>query len=68
MAGALSIVTGHEGAGVVEAVGSSVSGVAVGDHVVLSFDSCGLCDRCQSGHPAYCLEWMAQSVWPTPER
>lgn len=34
------IVTGHEGAGVVEAVGSAVTTVAVGDHVVLSFDSC----------------------------
>ena len=37
------IVYGHEGAGIVEAVGSDVSGVAVGDHVVLSFDSCGGC-------------------------
>jgi aryl-alcohol dehydrogenase len=48
------IVLGHEGAGVVEAVGSSVTNVAQGDHVVLSFHSCGACRPCQEGHPAYC--------------
>ena len=37
------IIAGHEGSGVVEAVGADVTGVAVGDHVVLSFDSCGVC-------------------------
>src|SRR5919197_4426555 len=39
-------VLGHEGAGVVEAVGSQVTGVAPGDHVVLSFTSCGECRTC----------------------
>src|ERR1700741_2996625 len=39
----LPIVVGHEGSGVVEAVGSRVSRIKVGDHVVLSFDSCGGC-------------------------
>ncbi|MFI6321012.1 NAD(P)-dependent alcohol dehydrogenase [Nonomuraea sp. NPDC050556] len=48
------IITGHEGAGVVEAVGPGVSGIAPGAHVVLSFDSCGRCDNCLGGHPAYC--------------
>jgi len=43
------IVTGHEGAGVVEAVGSDVRALAVGDHVVLSFDSCGACANCVAG-------------------
>lgn len=48
------IIPGHEGAGVVEAVGTEVSGVSVGDHAVLSFDSCGTCLNCRAGHPAYC--------------
>ncbi|MGE4322776.1 MAG: NAD(P)-dependent alcohol dehydrogenase [Sphingobium sp.] len=47
-------VLGHEGAGVVEAVGSAVSGFAPGDRVALSFQSCGTCPKCDSGHPAYC--------------
>lgn len=50
----LPAVFGHEGAGVVEAVGDAVTTVAVGDHVVLSFDSCRRCSACVSGHPAYC--------------
>jgi aryl-alcohol dehydrogenase len=50
----LPAVLGHEGAGVVEAVGSDVTGVVPGDHVVLAFDSCGECPPCNSGHPAYC--------------
>jgi aryl-alcohol dehydrogenase len=51
-------VLGHEGAGVVEAVGPAVTGVAPGDHVVLSFTSCGACRNCQGGHPAYCATWL----------
>ena len=51
-------VLGHEGAGVVEAVGSAVTGIAPGDHVVLSFTSCGACRNCDGGHPAYCSTWL----------
>lgn len=51
-------VLGHEGAGVVEAVGSAVTGIAPGDHVVLSFTSCGDCRNCAGGHPAYCAGWL----------
>ncbi|MFC8088507.1 NAD(P)-dependent alcohol dehydrogenase [Streptomyces sp. NPDC057301] len=51
-------VLGHEGAGVVEAVGPAVTGVAPGDHVVLSFTSCGDCRNCRGGHPAYCATWL----------
>ncbi|MFD0004264.1 NAD(P)-dependent alcohol dehydrogenase [Streptomyces sp. NPDC127178] len=51
-------VLGHEGAGVVEAVGPEVTGVAPGDHVVLSFTSCGDCRNCRGGHPAYCATWL----------
>ncbi|GGT21533.1 NAD(P)-dependent alcohol dehydrogenase [Streptomyces chromofuscus] len=51
---ALPHVLGHEGAGVVERVGASVDGLEPGDHVVLSFQSCGRCEPCLGGHPAYC--------------
>ncbi|MBD0844124.1 NAD(P)-dependent alcohol dehydrogenase [Streptomyces sp. TRM68416] len=51
-------VLGHEGAGVVETVGTAVTGVAPGDHVVLSFTSCGDCRNCRAGHPAYCATWL----------
>ncbi len=47
-------VFGHEGAGVVEEVGADVSGVAVGDHVVLSFRSCRACEKCAEGLVGYC--------------
>jgi aryl-alcohol dehydrogenase len=47
-------VFGHEGAGVVEEVGSEVTGVAVGDHVVLSLRSCRACARCEAGQVGYC--------------
>lgn len=47
-------IFGHEGAGVVEQVGAEVSGVRPGDHVVLSYRSCGACGQCLGGEPAYC--------------
>lgn len=47
-------VMGHEGTGVVEAVGDDVSGIAVGDHVVLSFRSCRACGPCERGDVGYC--------------
>jgi aryl-alcohol dehydrogenase len=50
----LPAVLGHEGAGVVEAVGPGVTTLAPGDHVVLSFDFCGDCDTCTKKTPAYC--------------
>ncbi|MGW1029373.1 NAD(P)-dependent alcohol dehydrogenase [Streptomyces sp. NPDC002577] len=51
-------VLGHEGAGVVESVGSAVTRVKPGDHVLLSFTSCGRCADCRDGHPAYCEAWL----------
>ncbi|QSR19106.1 NAD(P)-dependent alcohol dehydrogenase [Novosphingobium sp. KA1] len=50
----LPAVLGHEGAGVVEAVGAGVTKVAVGDRVVLGFSSCGDCPRCAEHLPSYC--------------
>jgi aryl-alcohol dehydrogenase len=50
----LPIILGHEGAGVVDAVGSAVTTVQPGDHVVMTYMSCGLCLPCETGHPAHC--------------
>ena len=51
----LPIVGGHEGAGIVEAVGAGVTTLSEGDHVVLGFiPSCGRCAACSSGHQNLC--------------
>jgi aryl-alcohol dehydrogenase len=50
----LPIILGHEGSGVVESVGYAVTTVAPGDHVVMTYMSCGLCLTCETGHPAHC--------------
>ncbi|QOI54088.1 NAD(P)-dependent alcohol dehydrogenase [Rouxiella badensis] len=47
-------ILGHEGAGVVEQVGSAVKSVKPGDHVLLSYQSCGVCAECQDRHPYNC--------------
>jgi NDMA-dependent alcohol dehydrogenase len=53
--GYLPMALGHEGAGIVEAVGPEVSNVKPGDHVVLTFiPSCGVCYYCTSGHANLC--------------
>lgn len=48
------IVLGHEGAGIVDALGDNVTGFEIGDHVVLSYDYCGQCAQCRNGKPSYC--------------
>src|SRR2546426_2476485 len=51
----LPIVLGHEGAGVVEAVGAEVSLARPGDHVVCSWNPhCGHCFYCDRGEPILC--------------
>src|SRR5262245_13101708 len=60
-------ILGHEGAGVVEKVGSRVTKVVPGDHVVLTFASCGSCGRCQSDQPAYCLRFNDYNFAANPE-
>ena len=52
------IVLGHEGAGVVEAVGAGVLSLKPGDHVVLSGGSCGTCPSCRAARPTYCYDAM----------
>ena len=48
-------VLGHEGAGVVEAVGEDVSYVKPGDHIVACLSGfCGVCNQCLAGHPNLC--------------
>jgi aryl-alcohol dehydrogenase len=54
----LPVVLGHEGAGVVERVGESVTSLEPGDHVVLTFASCGWCANCLRGKPTYCLQFF----------
>ncbi|MEU5281043.1 NAD(P)-dependent alcohol dehydrogenase [Streptomyces asoensis] len=56
----LPAVLGHEGAGVVEAVGSAITTVRPGDHVVLSAAYCGHCRKCRSGQMAYCENLMTE--------
>jgi aryl-alcohol dehydrogenase len=48
-------VYGHEGAGVVHAVGSAVGDFAPGDHVVMSYPWCGACANCRKSRMNYCL-------------
>ena len=55
------IVLGHEGAGVIEKVGADVVKVRPGDHVVLTFMSCGRCRLCEQGRPANCENFNAHN-------
>lgn len=58
----LPTVLGHEGAGIIEAVGDGVTSVRAGDHVVLSFvPACGECYTCRHGQPYLCQRARAQA-------
>lgn len=58
-------VLGHEGAGIVEEIGSAVTAVAAGDHVVIAtLASCGQCDRCNTGFPTYCRRSIGNRTEP----
>lgn len=54
----LPVVLGHEGAGVVEAVGGAVTAAKPGDRVVMSFNSCGHCPSCAAEAPTYCYNFF----------
>jgi S-(hydroxymethyl)glutathione dehydrogenase/alcohol dehydrogenase len=59
------VVLGHEGAGVVEAVGAGVSHVAPGDHVALStLANCGACAECDRGRPTMCRQAIGRPGQP----
>ncbi|EHN74952.1 Alcohol dehydrogenase zinc-binding domain protein, partial [Streptomyces coelicoflavus ZG0656] len=59
----LPAVLGHEGSGVVVETGGTGTGLGVGDHVVLSFDSCGHCRNCLGAAPAYCDSFAALNLF-----
>lgn len=52
------IVLGHEGAGIVAAVGGAVTKVKPGDRVVMTFNSCGHCASCSEHLPSYCYDFF----------
>jgi Zn-dependent alcohol dehydrogenase len=62
-------VLGHEGAGVVERIGSRVNHVKAGDLVLISFDYCNesACLNCSQGAPSYCPQFMQHNVIPKPD-
>lgn len=53
-------IFGHEGAGIVKAIGSDIqnASIKVGDAVLLSFASCRDCEECQLGNPAGCWNYL----------
>jgi S-(hydroxymethyl)glutathione dehydrogenase/alcohol dehydrogenase len=59
------VVLGHEGAGIVESVGPSVTTVKEGDHVVLStLGNCGACQYCDAGRPTMCRSTFGSRPQP----
>lgn len=56
------VILGHEGAGIVEKVGSEVKNFEVGDHVILSFYSDGTCDNCLKGMPTKCRSYAQYNL------
>jgi aryl-alcohol dehydrogenase len=57
----LPAVLGHEGSGVIEALGPEVKSLSVGDHVVLTYGHCGHCLPCNSGQMTYCGEFFERN-------
>lgn len=55
------IVLGHEGAGIVMATGPAVTKVRPGDHVVMTFNSCGHCPSCREHLPGYCHDFFGHN-------
>ncbi len=57
----LPAILGHEGAGVVEKIGSGVTHVKPGDRVIMSFNSCGQCPSCGIDKPTYCYNFVPEN-------
>jgi S-(hydroxymethyl)glutathione dehydrogenase / alcohol dehydrogenase len=65
----LPAVLGHESAGIVEAVGSDVTYVKPGDHVITCLSAfCGHCEYCLTGHMSLCQEPELQRAPEQPPR
>jgi S-(hydroxymethyl)glutathione dehydrogenase / alcohol dehydrogenase len=63
------MVLGHEGAGVVDAVGADVTTVKPGDHVVACLSGfCGSCAQCLGGHPNLCVAGFVTRGTSAPPR
>jgi len=59
----LPIILGHEGAGIVEAVGSDVTLAKPGDHVICSWNpNCGHCFYCDRGQPILCEQHISSNA------
>ena len=52
------VILGHEGSGIVQKVGTAVTNVEPGDHVVMAFHSCGECHPCESKREQYCPDFF----------
>ncbi|MFS0783134.1 NAD(P)-dependent alcohol dehydrogenase [Bacillus sp. 1P06AnD] len=63
----MPIVLGHEGAGIVEKIGSGVTEFEVGDHVVISFNFCGTCKNCLNGYPSACENFFQENFGTSME-
>lgn len=61
----MPVVLGHEGAGRVKAVGSAIRKVKPGDHVVMTFNSCGACPSCKDHATVYCHEFFPRNFFAT---
>lgn len=56
------VILGHEGAGIIEKVGSEVQNLKPGDHVVMVFYADGLCDKCLQGIPTQCRNYAKYNL------
>lgn len=58
----MPIVLGHEGAGIVDAVGPGVTKFKVGDKVCMTTPYCGYCDNCKNGRTWYCKDTVPLQI------
>ncbi|MDR0424935.1 MAG: NAD(P)-dependent alcohol dehydrogenase [Clostridiales Family XIII bacterium] len=53
----LPVIMGHEGSGIVEKIGAGVKDLKPGDHVVVTYATCGTCKYCEDDMPTVCTSW-----------